>query len=90
MYHYDIGRKASKSTHPHLLRPSRHDRTALFSAEVCYGTIEHVDLVEEIYSCGNKEITRTCGIMWDMLADIQRILYPTDNIHIDENKSASV
>lgn len=66
MYYYDIGRKASKSTHPHLLRPSRHDRTALFSAEVCYGAIKHVDLVEEIYSCGRKEITRTCGIMRSM------------------------
>ena len=33
-----------------LLEPSGHDRAAFLGAEVCYGAIEHVDLVEEIHS----------------------------------------
>lgn len=40
----------NKNTTVNLLWTGRHDRTAVLCAEICDGTVQHVDLVEEIHS----------------------------------------
>lgn len=48
---WGVGRgRKDKTMTANLLWTGRHDRTAVLCAEICDGTVQHVDLVEEIHS----------------------------------------